>query len=226
MSDVNILIVEDDPQMLEGLTESLAEEGYEITSVLTGKEAIEKVKKEDFDVVLTDLVMPGLDGMDVLKEVKRTKPRTHVVMITAFATIENAVDAMKNGASDYISKPFKIAEVQTAIKRLLEEARFEKMIERKLPESLDIALTPDSTIKSLSNPIRRGVIELLDKYGKVRFTDIKKRLGIEDATKLSFHLRVLKSAGMVDQDDEKKYFPTTTGRRAAKALRELKEDTG
>ncbi|MFQ5975668.1 MAG: response regulator [Candidatus Hydrothermarchaeales archaeon] len=221
MGNAKILIVEDDPQMRQGLSDMLSEEGYKVLSVDSGREAIKKVKDNGFDIVVTDIVMPGIDGMEVLKEVKRIEPQVHVIMITAFATIENAVDAMKNGASDYITKPFKIAEVEVAIKRVLEETKFRKMIKEKFSYPTDASLGTDFTIKALSNPIRRGVIELLDKYGRARFTDIKKDLDIEDATKLSFHLRILRNAGLLEQDEEKAYLPTTKGIRAAKVLRQL-----
>ncbi len=221
MANARLLIVEDDPQMRRILSDMLSEEGYKVSSVGSGKEAIEKVKGNGFDVVVADIVMPGMDGMGVLKEVKKLEPQIHVIMITAFATIENAVEAMKNGASDYIAKPFKIAEVEVAIKRVLEETKFREMIKEKFIYSADASLGADFTIKALSNPIRMGVIELLDKHGKARFTDIKKDLDIEDATKLSFHLRVLKNAGLLGQDEEKIYLPTTKGIKAAKALRQL-----
>ncbi len=221
MANARLLIVEDDPQMRRILSEMLAEEGYKVSSVGSGKEAIEKVKGNGFDVVVADIIMPGMDGMDVLKEVKKLEPQIHVIMITAFATIENAVEAIKNGASDYIAKPFKIAEVEVAIKRVLEETKFQKVIKEKFIYSADASLGTDFTIKALSNPIRRGVIELLDKQGRARFTDIKKDLDIEDATKLSFHLRVLKNAGLLGQDEAKIYILTTKGIKAVKALRQL-----
>ncbi len=221
MANARLLIIEDDPQMRRILSEMLAEEGYNVSSVGSGKEAIEMVRGNGFDVVVADIIMPGMGGMKVLKEVKKLEPKIHVIMITAFATVENAVEAIKNGASDYISKPFKIAEVEVAIKRVLEETRFQEMVKEKLIYSTDTPLGVDFTIKALSNPIRRGVIELLDKHGRARFTDIKKELDIADATKLSFHLRVLKNAGLLGQDEEKIYILTTKGITAIKALGQL-----
>ncbi len=221
MTPAKLLIVEDDPHMRQGLSDILLDQGYSVLAVGSGEEAIEKVKQNGFDVVVTDIVMPGMSGMEVLKEVKKIKPQLHVIMITAFATIENAVEAMKNGASDYISKPFKIAEVEVSIKRVLEETRFRNMIKDKFLPSSDDSLGVDFTIKALSNPIRRGVVELLEKYGKARFTDIKKDLNIEDATKLSFHLKVLRNAGLLEQDDEKIYLPNIKCIKAVRAIREL-----
>ena len=79
--------------------------------------------------------------------------------------------------------------------------------------------------KSFSNPIRRSAAELLYKHGKVRFTEIKEKLGIEDPTKLSFHLRILKSQGVAEQDESKIYYLTDAGRKAFKAFTRLKKGT-
>ncbi len=97
-----ILIAEDDEGLRTGLEEMLKEEGYEVVSVENGEDALEKIKNEDFDVLLTDLVMPKMSGMELLAEVKRVKPEVKVIIITAFATIDSAVEAIKKGASDYI----------------------------------------------------------------------------------------------------------------------------
>jgi FixJ family two-component response regulator len=162
--------------------------------------------------------------MDVLAYIKRTKPKTQVIMITAFGTIENAVEAMKKGATDYIAKPFKINEIQTSINRALEEAQFNEIKRRRIK-----AVAPESSVEiqrilhSLANPIRRGVVELLDEQ-KYSFTKIKDELNIEDPTKLSFHLRKLKSAGILEQDYKKVYALSDRGKRAVEVLRGLKKD--
>ncbi len=221
---VRILIVDDDEQTCKGLEEILLGEGYETISVTSGEAAVKKLAKEDFDFVLTDLVMPRMSGMEVLREAKRINPKTHVIIITAFATIESAVEAMKQGASEYISKPFKLHEVQNIFRRILKESKFEEKLRQsanaqKLNQEYDLDI--DAVIKSLSNPVRRGVIELLSKYGKSRFTDIKKELGIEDATKLSFHLRTLKNVGLIEQDSEKVYSLCAPGKKIIEVLKSI-----
>lgn len=155
---VKILIVDDDERTCKGLEEILIGEGYETTSAASGEAAVEKLATEDFDIVLTDLVMPGMGGMEVLKEAKRINPRAHVVMITAFATVESAVEAMKKGASDYVSKPFKLHEVQNTLRRILEESKFEEKLKQSTNAqklSREYNLDIDAVIKSLSNPVRR-----------------------------------------------------------------------
>ncbi|MEK6977521.1 MAG: response regulator [Candidatus Hydrothermarchaeota archaeon] len=219
-----ILIIEDDPQMRQGLAEMLGDVGYKVTAVGSGSEAIAKIRKQEFDVVLTDLVMPNVSGIEVLKEIKRHRPETHVIMITAFATIESAVHAMKEGASDYVSKPFKIDEIQITIKRVIEEAKFERKAHGLLsakPSGAVGKLQPFSksaVIKALSHPIRREAVAVLYYKGKSRFTDLKLELGIEDATKLSFHLRELKGAGLIEQTNERLYFLSPQGEEAVKTL--------
>ncbi len=207
-----ILIAEDDEGLRTGLEEMLKEEGYEVVSVENGEDALEKIKNEDFDVLLTDLVMPKMSGMELLAEVKRVKPEVKVIIITAFATIDSAVEAIKKGASDYIEKPFKINEVQNTIRRVLEETKFERRSTRLTGK------ISDEIIKALSNPIRRQSLEYLYSRGKVRFRDIRDHLGIEDPAKLSFHLKILKQAGLVDQDQERKYFLTSVGRETLEVL--------
>ena len=91
--------------------------GYAVTSVADGEEAIEHLNKEIFDLVITDLRMPKVDGMGVLKAVKSTSQETVVLVITAFATSDSAVEAMKQGAYDYLTKPFQVDEVQLIIRK-------------------------------------------------------------------------------------------------------------
>ncbi|MDD5474662.1 MAG: response regulator [Candidatus Methanoperedens sp.] len=209
----NILVIEDDPKMRDGLVEILKDKGYNIESAENGSLGLEKTRKKDFDVILTDLIMPVMGGMEVLREIKRMKPKTSVIMITAFGTIENAVEALKAGASDYITKPFKIDEVQTKLRKVLAETEFEKY-----PGFLD-----SDIIKAISNPIRKDTVKLLDKAGKLKFTEIKNMLKIDDATKLSFHLRILKSYNVIEQDSEKVYMLTPAGKKLMGSLKRIEE---
>ncbi len=217
-----IMIIDDDPLICQGLSQALKDE-YEVVSTTSGEEALEMVKKEDFDVVLTDLVMPKVGGMRILKEIKGIKPEIRVIMITAYATVENAIEALKEGATDYIPKPFDLDKVQKVVKRALKEARFERRrdVEQRLRiEGLKISTDKDSLFRSLSNPIRREAIEFLND-GEHSFTEITKELEIEDATKLSFHLRTLKFAGLIEQNEQKIYSLSMRGEEVAKILKFL-----
>ena len=205
----NILIIEDEKEIRDGLAEVLEDAGFAVDSADNGQQGLDKIKKKDFDIVLTDLIMPVVDGMEVLRETKRIKPHTRIILITAFATVDNAVEAMKAGASDYITKPFRIDEVQTKIRRVLAEAEFEKHFK----------ILDSDVIKAISNTIRKDVVKLLDREGKLKFTEIQRRLGIDDATKLNFHLRVLKSHAVIDQDSEKVYALAPKGKKLLDALK-------
>jgi two-component system response regulator PilR (NtrC family) len=118
-----ILVVDDEQSLREVLSIMLKRAGYAVTSVADGEEAIEQLNKEIFDLVITDLRMPKADGMEVLKAVKSASPDTVVLIITAFATADSAVEAMKQGAYDYLTKPFQVDEVQLIIRNALEKRR-------------------------------------------------------------------------------------------------------
>jgi len=207
----NILVTEDDEKMRNGLVEILKEQGYNVDSAENGQKGLEMIKAKDYDVVLSDLIMPVMGGMELLRNIKQIKTGTSVIFITGFGTIENAVEAIKVGASDYITKPFKIDEVQSKIKKVLAEKEFVKT-----PDLID-----SNVIKAISNPIRKDVIKLLSESGKLRFTDIKNMLKIDDPTKLSFHLRILKEHFLIEQDSEKIYMLSSSGKKVLESLRKM-----
>ncbi|HEY5649571.1 MAG TPA: response regulator, partial [Nitrospiria bacterium] len=102
-----ILVVDDEKSMREFLSIMLGKEGFSVKEAGDGEAALDLIKREKFDLVLTDIKMPRGNGMDVLKAVKEASPETIVLMITAFASTETAIEAMKEGAYDYLTKPFK-----------------------------------------------------------------------------------------------------------------------
>ncbi|HEX9743007.1 MAG TPA: sigma-54 dependent transcriptional regulator [Nitrospiraceae bacterium] len=118
-----ILIVDDERSMRDVLSIMLKRAGYEIAVASDGVEAIARIEKELFDLVITDLKMPTKGGLDVLKAVKDTSPDSVVLIVTAFASTESAVEAMKLGAYDYLPKPFQVDEVQLKIRNALGSRR-------------------------------------------------------------------------------------------------------
>ncbi len=116
-----ILVVDDEQSMRDFLAILLKKEGHEVVTAKNGSDAIRAIQAEIFDLVITDVKMPGADGMDVLKAIKEISPETVVIMVTAFATTETAVEAMKHGAYDYIIKPFKVDELKLIINNSLEK---------------------------------------------------------------------------------------------------------
>jgi two-component system response regulator PilR (NtrC family) len=118
-----ILIVDDEKSMRDVLAIMLKRAGYAVTEAGDGEDAIGQIQKDIFDLVITDLKMPRADGLEVLKAVKEHSPGTVVLMITAFASPESAVEAMKRGAFDYLTKPFQVDEAQLIIRNALEQRR-------------------------------------------------------------------------------------------------------
>ncbi len=115
-----ILVVDDEMIICESCQRILEEEGYEVESALSGAEAFRKMKENPFDIVITDLKMPGIDGMEVLRTFRKEYPDSIIIMITGFSTVETAVEAMKLGAFDYIPKPFTPDEVSVIVKKAIE----------------------------------------------------------------------------------------------------------
>ncbi len=122
----NILIVEDEAKMQRLLQLSLAEEGYTTRSASDAEQGLRLLRQEKFDLVITDLKLPGMDGLEFLQAVKRTDARIPVILMTAFGTVETAVQAMKAGASDYVLKPFSLEEIKLIIQRELNVLRLQE----------------------------------------------------------------------------------------------------
>jgi DNA-binding NtrC family response regulator len=204
-----VLIVDDDAEFRENLYEILADSGYQVELAPSGAAALKTCGNNRFDIILLDLIMPGTPGTVALSDFKRASPGSKIIMITAFATIENAVEAMKRGASDFITKPFKINDLLTVIRRVLEEAKF-----RRNTRDLNF----DFVLSSLASPIRRQIMRAIQQHSRMRLMEITRHLEIEDHTKVVFHLRNLKEAGMIDQDDDKFYLLTSEGSNALECL--------
>jgi len=120
---IRILVVDDDEVTCNLLEEVLIKEGYAVDKALHGREAIDKGEQTPYDVVLTDIKMIGVDGLEVLKAYRQRNPETIIIMMTAFGSIETAIRAIKEGAYDYVSKPFKLEEIKMTIQRALEQSR-------------------------------------------------------------------------------------------------------
>lgn len=121
-----ILIAEDEEITLNNILETLQDEGYDVSAVKNGPEALNKLEKEYFDLLITDIKMPGLSGIELLETVKEKYPETEVIIITGFGSIGSAVDAMKKGALDYIAKPFDLDELTLKVKKTMDQRIIKK----------------------------------------------------------------------------------------------------
>jgi DNA-binding NtrC family response regulator len=118
-----ILVVDNDREMLSMLERQLDTPGWTVLTAETGAAALDQMATQLMDVILTDLVMDGVDGLAVLREAHRRDPHTRVILMTAFASLETAISAIREGAYDYLTKPFKLDEVTLAVERALEDRR-------------------------------------------------------------------------------------------------------
>ena len=116
---IRIIVIDDEPLMRVTVHDAMVAEGYEVVSAETGKKGIELLRETEWDILITDLRLPDMDGIQILKEVKSLNPETQVILITAYGSIDSAVTAMKEGASDYLTKPFSMDELLLIIKRIL-----------------------------------------------------------------------------------------------------------
>jgi two-component system response regulator AtoC len=117
--DVHILIIDDELVMRESLSDWLMEDGFEVVAVESGEEGINEFCRSEWDVLLVDLKMPGMDGLEVLRRVKRLNPDVPVIIMTAYATVDTAVKAMREGAYDYVVKPFNPEEIEITIRKII-----------------------------------------------------------------------------------------------------------
>lgn len=123
---LKILVVDDDPSLRNMLAIVLKKNGYDVTCTESGKTSLEKLKKESFDLVISDIKMPDINGIDLLKKIKSITPEIPVIMITAYASANDAVEAMKLGAEDYVTKPFSLDELKIIIERAIYKINIEK----------------------------------------------------------------------------------------------------
>jgi DNA-binding NtrC family response regulator len=113
----SVLILDDETIVIKRLKPALEKTGYEVEAFSQSAEASRRIMEKDFDIVITDLKMEGLDGMQFLTKVKERSPATEVIVITGFATMETANESFQKGVFDFLAKPFKIAEIQEVLKR-------------------------------------------------------------------------------------------------------------
>ncbi len=346
-----ILVVDDDQSIIDAVKTTLESRDYKVISASSGEEALEEFEDDQIDIAFCDIKMPGMDGIELLKRIQEISPETQCIMMTAYASVDSAVEAMREGAEDYLRKPFEVEDIKSTVLGALEDLEFEEKqkdlvsppelewespveafeswVERDrkglvvssqesidiesnnvknivlsdeegenrinpgkleelqdfvknfaaeendsviLIEDLDYLLSenslsslkkfigeledelssynailifsghpeemedgeiaeleylisdmPASTISnSLSNQLRRRIISQLEQEDGISFTTLARRTGINDSPKMSFHLRKLESWGVIEKDDEKKYYLTEMGKNAAEILEEIK----
>ncbi len=139
--NASILVVDDERAIQDSIAWCLRADGHDVRTAPDGEEAMEIMAGQDFDVVISDIIMPGVSGLELLRKARTLHPRTLVVLITAYATVETAVEALREGASDYVLKPFKFDDLRHRVQRLLEHrtasqesALFRRAVESAAPD--------------------------------------------------------------------------------------------
>ncbi len=167
MSEFRILVVDDEELMRDYLYETLKRKGYNVEIAKNGKEAIKILEDNNYNLVITDMKMPEITGMDVLRFVKEKTPDTFVVVLTAYGTVENAVEAMKIGAYDYLMKPCTADEIEILVDRV---KNFQNVIaENKLLKSQLFTKYDLSSIIGISKPMKK-IFELIKTVAKTKAT--------------------------------------------------------
>ena len=123
MSGHKIMVIDDENIVGKMIKATFERDGYTVETFLHAKPALERLKEEKFGVVITDLKMKDIDGMEVLKTIKKESPSTKVIMITAFASMDTSIEAFRKSADDFFSKPIKITELKECVMRLLNESK-------------------------------------------------------------------------------------------------------
>jgi PAS domain S-box-containing protein len=189
---MRILVVDDEKIMREGAERILTKEGWKATIAENGERGLELIKDGKFRILLLDLMMPGISGMDVLKTVRESQPELLVIVITGYATIENAVEAMKRGAYDFIPKPFTPDQLRIVVRRALEKLNLEReaellRIERE--KSLQDVANEKSKTLTIINHMADGVL-VTDQNGCIVLNNpaVTRMLGLEEESPLGKHL--------------------------------------
>lgn len=168
MDKKQALVIDDEQIVLDSVSEILTNENYEVDVSLSGREGLDWAIERPYDVVLTDIRMPDIGGMRVLRDVKRVKPSLPVIIITGYATVKSAVQGMKLGAADYIEKPFEPEELIDAVGRALgmpPEAEEQALIHKEeMAKVLERAESDDEFFMNLLE----NSVDALDEYDLTR----------------------------------------------------------
>src|SRR5438445_5201701 len=154
-----LLVADDDPGLRESLERTLTREGYRVGLASDGRAALERVQAGGVDLIVTDLKMPGLTGLELLRAAKAILPDVDVILLTAFGTIEEAVKAMKDGAYDFITKPFQRAQLLRVVRQALERRDLIQQ-NRALQQRLDALLQHGAVVGN--SPAFQRMIALID----------------------------------------------------------------
>lgn len=139
MKDNSVLIVDDEKNIRLTLSQALEVLEVETATAADGEEALARLKEKEFSLILLDLKMPGMDGMEVLRQVSKIRPDIRIIILTAYGTVESAVEAMKLGAADFIQKPFAAEEIRGLVSRVLDRGKIDEQKTVDYASSVELA---------------------------------------------------------------------------------------
>src|SRR5512136_776721 len=139
MKDKSVLIVDDEKNIRLTLSQALEILEVETDTAADGEEALAKLKEKEFGLILLDLKMPGMDGMEVLRRIREIRPDIRIIILTAYGTVESAVEAMKLGAADFIQKPFAAEEIRELVSRVLDREKIDEQKTADYASSVELA---------------------------------------------------------------------------------------
>ena len=196
--DVSILVVDDERAIRESLTNWFEEDGFQVEGAADGKQALARLDERTFDIVLLDIKLPGMDGMELLRRIRAVSPDILVIMITAFASVETAVQALKDGAYDYVTKPFDPDDLNRLVRRAIQQ-RALATENRRLRESVEELIRVDDIVGESD-----GIRKVIDLIATVSRTDATVLIRGETGTGKELVARAIHA------NSKRRYFPIIT----------------
>ncbi|MCA1961783.1 MAG: response regulator [Desulfomonile sp.] len=162
-----ILVLDDEQIVLDSVSRVLEDENYEVVTCRKGEEAVEALKRQSFDILITDMKMPGMDGLQAMEALTEVDPDLSMIMLTGYATIDSAVKAMKIGAVDYIKKPFTPEQLSALVQKVMDarKARFDKRYREDTFEDVKQAISSTLNLKEVLDLIVQGVVKVMKVKG-------------------------------------------------------------
>lgn len=211
-----ILIVDDEQNMLLYLSEALEDEGYKIVTMVSGKEAVSVLENESFDLLLLDLKLHDMDGLEVMREAKKRSPDTVVIMLTANGSLESALEAIRTGAFDYLLKPSNVEDLKNSVKRGLDKYQEDLNQKRLVSQARQFAravigggelatgldgysVRPAATATKEARPVDDEVVKVSDVVVDVKKHEVRRDGELLSLTPTEFNLLVtlMNNAGRV-----------------------------
>ncbi len=169
VNETNILVVDDEAVIRDGCVKILRKEGWTVDTVENGSECLDLIKSKNFDLILLDLMMPGMNGLEVINELNKLTNDIYIIVITGYATVETAVDAIKSGAYDYIPKPFTPDQLRVVVRKALSNKALvleAEMLRKEKEKGIQEVAQEKSKIKTILNCMPNGVL-VMDKEKRV-----------------------------------------------------------